>query len=218
MTATLPLNEAAELRRHEETIERGKKASIEVGQALAAIQDGKLYRARWKTFEDYVAERWGMSRRHAYRLMDFAAAVGANPQPLAGLSEGAVRELAGTSVEFQRAVVDRAKTHTDKPTAKDIAEAKREQVAEELRAKTPTMPAEELKSMAAKERAKTARQRTAEEERERREKHEKHWKDWPAKCERDIEAGLVIGLDPADGEFGWRRLYNYLREKLGGKG
>jgi len=37
---------------------------------LKAIQDEKLYRAKFTKFEDYCRTRWGLSDKHAYRLID----------------------------------------------------------------------------------------------------------------------------------------------------
>lgn len=59
----------------EATIERGMQTFVEVGLALMEIRDGRLYRAEFGTFEEYCQERWGWERRHAYRLIDAAAAV-----------------------------------------------------------------------------------------------------------------------------------------------
>lgn len=43
----------------------------EAHYALRRIQEEKLYRAAgYKSFESYVAERWGYSKTHAYRLID----------------------------------------------------------------------------------------------------------------------------------------------------
>jgi hypothetical protein len=60
---------------HEQTIERGLKTFVEVGTALAAIRDERLYRDGYETFEAYCKGRWGWERRHAYRLMDAAGVV-----------------------------------------------------------------------------------------------------------------------------------------------
>lgn len=42
---------------------------IEVGNALKTIRDKRLYRAGFKTFEDYCRTKWGMSKTHADRLI-----------------------------------------------------------------------------------------------------------------------------------------------------
>lgn len=50
---------------------------MEVGTALAAIRDERLYRDGFETFEAYCKGRWGMSRPRAYQLIE-AAEVDAN--------------------------------------------------------------------------------------------------------------------------------------------
>jgi phage N-6-adenine-methyltransferase len=71
----LTLRETKELSCHEAVIARGLKTFVEVGEALQAIRDGRLYRAQYATFEDYCQGRWNVERRHAYRLMDAAGVV-----------------------------------------------------------------------------------------------------------------------------------------------
>ena len=44
-----------------------------VGRALAEIRDSELYRLKSKTFEDFCTQEWGMSVRHAERLISAAA-------------------------------------------------------------------------------------------------------------------------------------------------
>jgi hypothetical protein len=66
-------------------IERGRQTFIEVGNALAAIRDGRLYQATHRSFEAYCRERWGMSRTHADRQIAAArraelAPIGARPE------------------------------------------------------------------------------------------------------------------------------------------
>lgn len=72
MSAELTITEAKSLASHEKTIERGIATFQEVGAALMAIRDGKLYRQSHKTFEHYCRERWQMEKRHAYRMIDAA--------------------------------------------------------------------------------------------------------------------------------------------------
>jgi len=68
--------EQTQLSEYESTIERGLNAFIDVGNALLAIRDDKLYRERYITFDDYCRERWNIARAHAYRLMDSAQVIG----------------------------------------------------------------------------------------------------------------------------------------------
>jgi hypothetical protein len=57
----------------ERVIERGKQTFIEVGQALAEIQERRLYRQQdYPTFEAYCKERWGWTRRIAYTYIEAA--------------------------------------------------------------------------------------------------------------------------------------------------
>jgi hypothetical protein len=53
----------------ETTIERGLKTFVDVGEALMAIRDGKLYLEAYDSFEDYCQKRWDLKRQRAYQLM-----------------------------------------------------------------------------------------------------------------------------------------------------
>ncbi len=66
----LTAEESAELARYEEVIDRsrGKVTFVEVGRALLAVRDGRLYRAEYGTFEAYCDQRWGMSDSRARQL------------------------------------------------------------------------------------------------------------------------------------------------------
>ena len=87
----------------ERVIERGLNTFVEVGAALLEIRDSRLYKDGYSTFEDYCRERWGMERRHAYRLMD-AAQVVENVSPgtqTIPASERQARPLVGLPPEQQ---------------------------------------------------------------------------------------------------------------------
>lgn len=60
------------LGRLERKVQKGLTAFREAGAALAEIRDQHLYKQNYDTFEEYVIHRWGMSRQHAYRLIDGA--------------------------------------------------------------------------------------------------------------------------------------------------
>lgn len=66
--APLTTTEAAKLAECEDVISRGLQTFIEVGYALAAVQESRLYRATHRTFDEYCAERWNLSRSYASRL------------------------------------------------------------------------------------------------------------------------------------------------------
>lgn len=58
--------------RNELAIERGLKTFYDVGMALLDERDNRLYRESYGTFEDYCEQRWNLSRRRAYQLLDAA--------------------------------------------------------------------------------------------------------------------------------------------------
>jgi hypothetical protein len=64
--------EKAQLQRCEELIQAKLKTFFEVGLALMEINQSRLYRAEYTTFEEYCRDRWDMSRIHAFRLLKAA--------------------------------------------------------------------------------------------------------------------------------------------------
>ena len=69
-----------------------RKALVIAGKALNVIRDGRLYRERYGTFEDYAWEVWGMRRSQAYRLID-AWPVAVAVSPIGDINEAQAREL-----------------------------------------------------------------------------------------------------------------------------
>ena len=59
MEEILVESERSELLQHEQVIEKGLKTFVDVGNALLAIRDKRLYRQGFGTFEDYCKDRWG---------------------------------------------------------------------------------------------------------------------------------------------------------------
>ena len=72
MKEELSITEQETLKKLERVIEKGLPSFYEVGAALLKIRDRKLYRADYKTFEEYCKTRWEMSRPRAYQLIDYA--------------------------------------------------------------------------------------------------------------------------------------------------
>ncbi|WP_146057620.1 hypothetical protein [Streptomyces sp. SM12] len=68
-TPVLIAQEQEMLGRCEVAIENLKVAFWAAGKALQVVRDGRLYRAEHGTFEEYVTERWGMSRGQADKLV-----------------------------------------------------------------------------------------------------------------------------------------------------
>lgn len=117
--------EAQALTEHEAVIERGLNTFTEVGNALLAIRDGRLYRVEHDTFEDYCQERWGFNRHRASQLINAAGVV--TNVTSAGLpaptNEGQARELARVPQEQRAEVWQETLARTDgKPTAAAIRE------------------------------------------------------------------------------------------------
>ena len=88
----------------EDTIAAGLQMFVAVGQALLTIRDQRLYRQDYATFEDYCRERWGLTHRHANRLIQ-AAEVVENVGPIGPipLTESQARPLTRLAPSEQRA-------------------------------------------------------------------------------------------------------------------
>lgn len=76
MNFELTVTEQNQLESYEAVIERGLHTFVDVGNALAEIRDGKLYRQTHSTFENYCRDRWGFSRPRAYQFIEAAETVG----------------------------------------------------------------------------------------------------------------------------------------------
>lgn len=72
MSALTP-SESVRLCELERVIQKGKDTFVEVGNALAEIRDSRMYRATFKTFDDYCKDRWGLNKQTAYQLIEGAA-------------------------------------------------------------------------------------------------------------------------------------------------
>jgi hypothetical protein len=116
----LSRTEAIALSDCEERIERGMKTFIEVGMALAAIQQNRLYRAQCDTFEEYCAVRWNFTGRRGRQLIQ-AAEIG-TAVPIE--NEAQARELAKVPEEQRAEVLAEAagRGRKGKPTAEKIRE------------------------------------------------------------------------------------------------
>jgi hypothetical protein len=136
--ASEPLSpdEAQTLDHYEQIIAQGMQTFVEVGHALLAIRDQHLYRQSYQTFEEYLRQRWDLSRPHAYRMID-AAVVVENLSPIGDMvpvNESQARPLTRLPPE-QQAEVWREVVETAPPsgiTAKHVQETVK-------RVKTPSM-------------------------------------------------------------------------------
>lgn len=124
-TAALTVTENTRLSDLEETIEQHVAAFYEVGNALAEIRDGRLYRTTHGTFEDYCQERWQFTKSRANQLIESAkitAAIDAkNDNHGCQINERQTRELAKSSdpPKAWKAAVESAPN--GKVTAKHVA-------------------------------------------------------------------------------------------------
>lgn len=129
-----PLNvlERGELRKAEAAIEKGQQTFMDVGNALAAIRDRRLYREGHKTFEAYCKDRWNIQRNYANKLIAGAKVVEDLGTMVPKLTERQARELGNVPEEEREAVLEWA---TEKADGKPLtAAAIKQAVAEVLEA------------------------------------------------------------------------------------
>lgn len=124
MAELLTVSESAALAEHEAKIQQGLKTFVDVGAALGAIRDQRLYRAEFGNFEDYAERRWGLTRRRAYQIMDAASSVqNFAHEGLPAPNESQARELGhvpeGDRADVWRETIERT---GGKPTAAAIRE------------------------------------------------------------------------------------------------
>jgi hypothetical protein len=108
---SISVEERAQLADLERTIDSGLLSFFEVGTALLKIREGKLFRISHKTFESYVADRFGIGRAHANRMMASVGVVknlSPNGDILRCANEFCLRPLTRLAPEQQREVWERA--------------------------------------------------------------------------------------------------------------
>jgi hypothetical protein len=125
VTPVISCSEEAQLAHLEIRISKGISSFIEVGEALSAIRDARLYRATHGTFESYCAEKWGMSKTHCNRLISSSeVAQSLAPMGATITSERQARELARVEPARREEVIRKADIATGgKITAAAIKEA-----------------------------------------------------------------------------------------------
>jgi hypothetical protein len=67
--------ERRDFNRDERAVARNLKSFLDLGLALKDIRDRRLYREQYGTFEEYCAQRWGISRPRGYELCAAAEVV-----------------------------------------------------------------------------------------------------------------------------------------------
>lgn len=129
-TDLLPITEQESLDRCEAVIARGVQTFIDVGEALAEIRDGKLYRQHYDTWEEYCQDRWGIGGSRARQLIG-ASSVAREIETVTNVTlsnEGQARAAAKAAPADRPAVLNRAvEIAGDQPlTAKHITQAAQE--------------------------------------------------------------------------------------------
>jgi hypothetical protein len=146
---TLTDREAQELQACEAIIARGLNTFIEVGTALLAIRDQRLYRATHKSFEDYCHDRWQMGRSRSYQLIDAAQVAGNvstivdTPKPT---HESQLRPLTSLEPQEQRSAWTQAVAESNgkQPTAAKVKEVVRVHARRRVNRKSQTARAVSL--------------------------------------------------------------------------
>lgn len=140
VSAPLSPTEKQILTEYEAVIERGKNTFVEVGHALLEIRDKRLYREKFKTFEDYCQIKWQFNRQRGAQLINAAIEVTSLPPELSTMvnNERAARALAEVPAENKAEVVREAAT-TGAVTSGSIAKAA-EKVAEAKNGGKPEVP------------------------------------------------------------------------------
>lgn len=143
---TLTIISETQLVELENKIRQGKDAFIAVGNALIEIRDGRGYTLRgFKTFEQYCDKVWGISDRHARRLMSGAEAA------------ETVRQIAGETPANEAVAREFAKVAADPKAV--------QQVVKKLQTRggsVATATAERVAEVVAQVRGKTSESKPAE--------------------------------------------------------
>lgn len=117
----LSINELRTLEACEEDISRGIELQA---KALQVVRDRKLYRHEFDTFDEYVKDRVGKSKRWADYQISYIEVMTTLTEQMGTIvpkiTEGATREIADLAPEQQVAVVSKVVEKGEKPTAKNI--------------------------------------------------------------------------------------------------
>lgn len=109
MSEILTTKETVRLCELERVIQKGKDTFVEVGTALAEVRDNRMYRATFKTFEEYCQKRWEFNRDYASKMI-MAAEVINNLSTIVDKpkTESQARPLTKLPAEKQPAAWERA--------------------------------------------------------------------------------------------------------------
>lgn len=149
MTTTVDLapSDAARLIELEQVVDTGLSTFVAVGRALAEISSDRLYRTSHATFAEYAADRFGIGRSYAYRMIN-AAKVADLVSPMGDIhTERQARELTGLPVNMAQTTVAVAsgmakllRGPEGQPTADELREARTHVTAAPLASVTEHTP------------------------------------------------------------------------------
>ncbi|MCW3097911.1 MAG: hypothetical protein JWL77_3529 [Chthonomonadaceae bacterium] len=129
---TLSKSESIQLANCETTVADGRKHFVLVGNALMTIRDNALYRGTHETFENYLRDKWDMSRGYGYKQIEAATTVANLSQmsPIGDMlpdNEAQARALSGLAPEQQQQVWQQVMRVSDgKPTARVVRDVAQE--------------------------------------------------------------------------------------------
>ena len=118
----LTIIEKSDLHRLKIIVSQNAKGFVAAGNALAEIQERKLYREESLTFEAFCFKQWGWKKSQVYRLIESAATVKTSPMGDKITSERQARALKNVPPEKHEAVL-KAASASGPATAKKITAA-----------------------------------------------------------------------------------------------
>jgi hypothetical protein len=135
--------EKRELQTHETTIEKGVSAYWEIGEALIKINNDRLYKEKYYTFQEYCVKRWSFGRSYAHRIMQAAKTYSTlltigNKDVVLPSCESQIRPLVKLKPHQVKVVWNNVVTAGEKPVTAAIVEA------EVAKLKTPKEPKHQL--------------------------------------------------------------------------
>lgn len=132
----LTITELTDLKKLEATITKHEQVFVMVGNALLQIQERRLYRKDYGSFQEYCEQRWGWARQHAHRMIQAAAVVNHLNEQVSPMgdtipNERVAREVSKVPKEKRAAVVKEA-AKSGAVTTKTVAAAAKVIEAEEV--------------------------------------------------------------------------------------
>lgn len=120
MSKELSKTEQTSLNRCEKIVQEGLSSFVDVGNALAEIRDEQLHRETHERFEDYLQEKWSLSKAYAYRLIAAAEVVETSPVGENIPNESVARELIDVPPSQHKKVLAAAKREEGAVTASGV--------------------------------------------------------------------------------------------------